>query len=73
MEQGKKSYEVPKTATCRASEMIRARRDAEAQMMIHDFGDDSNPHRILGHNGLLVTQRRPAKSERVEDENEGKY
>ena len=53
--------------------MIRARRDAEAQMMIHDFGDDSNPHRILGHNGLLVTQRRPAKSERVEDENEGKY
>ena len=42
-------------------------------MMIHDFGDDSNPHCTLGRNGLLVTQGRPAKSEQVEYENEGKY
>ena len=28
-----------------------ARPDAEAQMMIHDFGDDSNPHCTLGRNG----------------------
>ena len=28
-----------------------ARPDAEAQMLIHDFGDDSNPHCTLGRNG----------------------